>query len=61
MRRNILLREIEVVLRAIETGRANEDSPRSFRYLPALAQLPRDQTTGLMNWLESYRAFLDTA
>jgi len=58
MRRNILLREIEAVLRTIESGRAVDRSPRSFRYLPALAQAPREQTAGLVRWLETYRDFL---
>jgi hypothetical protein len=58
MRRSSLLREIEVVLRAIETGCADEKSPRSFRYLPALAHIPREQTAGFASWLETYRGFL---
>jgi hypothetical protein len=58
MRRNILLRETEVVLRAVESGRAGEDSPRSFRYLAGLVKLPREQLTGMVEWLEIYRVFL---
>jgi hypothetical protein len=58
MRRNILLREIEVVVRAAASGRAEGESPRSFRYLPGLAGLPRENTAGLIRWLEIYREFL---
>jgi hypothetical protein len=58
MRRNILLREIEVVLKTIESGAAAGESPRSFRYLPALANVSRECTAGLAEWLGMYRAFL---
>jgi len=61
MRRNILLREIELVLNTLETGQAAGDSPRSFRYLPALARIPYGQAAGLVAWLESYRDFLSVA
>jgi hypothetical protein len=58
MRRNILLREIDLILRTLEGGRAAGKSPRSARYLPALANLPSEQTDGLARWLRLYEQYL---
>lgn len=58
IRRNNLLREIAAVEQTVSSGVAAERSPRSFRYLASLAQLPREQAEGMLAWLAAYRDFL---
>lgn len=58
LRRKILLREIESILHTAARGQAEDKPVRSARYLPGLAGLSASQTTGLVAWLEAYRAFL---
>lgn len=60
LRRSSLAREIGEVEETIREGRAAAHSPRSFRYLPTLAGIPREQSAGLLEWLGEYRAFLSS-
>jgi len=58
LRRNILLREIGAIEETLRTGRPGQVSPRSARYLPSLARVPREQAGELLDWLAAYKAFL---
>lgn len=58
IRRNNLVREIGAVEETLLSGRVGAVSPRSARYLPTLAGIPREQASDLLDWLAEYKAFL---
>jgi hypothetical protein len=60
IRRNNLLREIGAVEETLSSGQAGAVSPRSARYLPSLAAVPREQAADLLDWLAAYKTFLYT-
>jgi hypothetical protein len=58
IRRNNLIKEIDMIEKSLEKGAPAGKSPRSLRYLQSLSGMPRDEVGGMLIWLQSYSGFL---